>query len=308
METAKREAQRRLAGKMKDALDAAKNNAEASRDEIRDIDKTALAPREEEDSDIAEARLDDAIKALEAGDLEEALRAAEQAEMAAIEAERSLAQRTHGLFGARTPKTLNAKDALQRARPKIEELRKALDDAMPDLSEMLNESQKRQLAKDAKEQQQLQERTEQLKKMMSEISKEMPIFGPEHERMVDEAGQQMDHAQGQLKRRDMRGGRQSQQNAQHRLGELQKALQQMGEQQGSGGIPMPLPGGMPNSGGNGSEEGHSGDSHQDRVKIPGADALQVPDAFRKDILDAMREDAPKPWQGEVKRYYEELVK
>jgi hypothetical protein len=44
------------------------------------------------------------------------------------------------------------------------------------------------------------------------------------------------------------------------------------------------------------------------VKIPDGSEFRVPDAFRKDILDAMKEGAPQDWMGEVKRYYEELVK
>lgn len=311
MQTAKREAQRRLANQMKEALDQAKKTAQEALDEMKAIDPSSLAPREEEDAAFAEARLEDVIKALEQGDLEEALKAAEGAEMAATEAERSLAQRTRGRFGSRVPKTLQAKDKMQSARPKIEDVRKTLDEAMPNLSEMLNEAQQRQLKKDAKEQRQLKERAESLQKQMGEISKEMPVFGPEHQRMLDEAGQQMDRAADRLGRQDMRGTRQAQQDALHRLGELKQSMQQMGEQggQGGGGIPMPLPGGMPGGGQGGrQQEGNRGDSKQDRVKIPGADAFQVPDAFRKDILDAMREDAPKPWQGEVKKYYEELVK
>ena len=54
-------------------------------------------------------------------------------------------------------------------------------------------------------------------------------------------------------------------------------------------------------------EGERGRSKDD-VKIPDGSDFKVKDAFRKDILDAMREGAPDDWAGEVKRYYEELIK
>ena len=66
---------------------------------------------------------------------------------------------------------------------------------------------------------------------------------------------------------------------------------------------MPLPGG----GGMPGREGQRGRS-QDDVKIPDGSEFKVKDAYRKDILDAMREGAPDNWEGEVKRYYEELIK
>jgi hypothetical protein len=50
------------------------------------------------------------------------------------------------------------------------------------------------------------------------------------------------------------------------------------------------------------------DPSQEKVEIPGAEAYKVPDEFRKDLLEAMKQGTPEPYQGEVQRYYEELVK
>ena len=44
------------------------------------------------------------------------------------------------------------------------------------------------------------------------------------------------------------------------------------------------------------------------MEIPNADQFKVPQQFRKDILDAMKEAPPNTFQGEVRQYYEELVK
>ena len=70
---------------------------------------------------------------------------------------------------------------------------------------------------------------------------------------------------------------------------------------------MPLPGGSSMSDGNG-QQGDGRRGSDDEVEIPGAEEFKVPDAFRKDILDAMREGAPDEWEGEVRRYYEGLVR
>jgi hypothetical protein len=44
------------------------------------------------------------------------------------------------------------------------------------------------------------------------------------------------------------------------------------------------------------------------VRIPGAEEWKPPKEFRQDILDAMKRGAPRGWEEQVKRYYEELVK
>ena len=129
-----------------------------------------------------------------------------------------------------------------------------------------------------------------------------------HASFVDDAGREMRRAGQALGREGLRNARGSQQQALQKLQDLRKALEQMGEgDSGSGGLPLPLSGGAQSGG---SEEG-GGDGRggrEDKVKIPGAEEFRVPDAFRKDILDAMREGAPDEWEGEVRRYYEELVK
>ena len=46
----------------------------------------------------------------------------------------------------------------------------------------------------------------------------------------------------------------------------------------------------------------------EKVEIPQADASKAREEFRRDLLEAMKQGTPEPYQGEVKRYYEELVK
>jgi hypothetical protein len=55
-------------------------------------------------------------------------------------------------------------------------------------------------------------------------------------------------------------------------------------------------------------DGPEGDPSREKVEIPQADASKAREEFRRDLLEAMKQGTPEPYQGEVKRYYEELVK
>jgi multidrug efflux pump subunit AcrA (membrane-fusion protein) len=180
---------------------------------------------------------------------------------------------------------------------------------------MLDAKDKERLQRSAERQAQLQEQAQQLAEQMAEMQKAAPLFGQKHQQQLDAAQQAMGQASQQLKSqgqpRSERGGlrraRQSQSQALQQLQGLKDAMEQMGKESGGGGgMPMPLPhGGSP---GSERSEGQRGKSNRDDVKIPDGSDFKVKDAFRKDILDAMREGAPGEWAGEVKRYYEELIK
>ena len=44
------------------------------------------------------------------------------------------------------------------------------------------------------------------------------------------------------------------------------------------------------------------------IKIPGADDSAAPRAFREELLDAMKRGAPRRFEDQVRRFYEELVR
>jgi len=246
------------------------------------------------------------MKALDSGDLEDAVSAAEEAEAAARSAERSVGERARGRFGQRDRATLDAKEQLESARGDLEAARKQLQELVPDPSSLLGPADRQKMSKDADRQDQLGETAQRLQQMMDEIGKEAPIFGPEHKKRLQDAQQAMQRASQQMRNQNLRGARSSQRQAMRQLAELAKDLEQSGGQ-GQGGIPMPLPnGGSPGSEPSG-EDGDSGVASKERVEIPDGSAFKVPDAYRRDILDAMREGAPESWAQEVKRYYEKLI-
>ena len=61
--------------------------------------------------------------------------------------------------------------------------------------------------------------------------------------------------------------------------------------------------------GDAGQDHSDGSSQRDEpVRIPGADDSAAPKAFREELLDAMKRGAPKRFEEQVQRYYEELVR
>ena len=315
METARRKAEERYGKQLKAALDDAKKKAAAAAEALQRVDgSSGLQNYEQEDVEAARARTADLQKALDTGDIDDALRAAEEAEGASRSAEASVHDRQRGRQPFSSAATKKAETALREAGNALREAREKLDAAMPDPAELLDGKDRERLAKQAERQTQLGEQASKLAEQMAEIGKKAPIFGPKHTEQMAGAkgamGQAGQKLRNQAKPRGERGGlrqaRQAQSQALQQLQALQQDLQQQsqGKGEGKGGIAMPLPGGGASPGG---REGQRGRSPED-VKIPDGSEFKVKDAFRKDILDAMREGAPDDWAGEVKRYYEELIK
>ena len=314
MDAARKKFEEKMKPRIEKALAEAKKKAKQAAAELKKVGRDGLSGMEEEDVDAAVARTTDLQRALESADIEDALRAAEEAESAARTAEESLDARQRGPQYSRyspfaSKNLAKAEGALGDAGDALAEVRKLLEEASPDPSQMMDAKEREKLAKRGERQGQLAEQAQKLGQQMDEIGKEAPIFGPEHKQKIDGAKQAMDRAGRQLKGRNdkdgVRSARQSQSQAVQSLKALQDAMKEMGKGSGGGGIPLPLPGG--GSPGSEGEEGQRGTKKED-VKIPDGSDFKVKDAFRKDILDAMREGAPKDWAGEVKRYYEELIK
>lgn len=312
MDKARREAEQRLKGKLEKALADVKKKVEAAKAELDKLDKDALILNESEDAAFAKARIEDLERALGSKDLDDATGAAEEAEAAARSAERSVTERTKGRFGDKTKTTADQKAALQRATSDLEEARKELQALLPDPASLMDKNDKQRMQRTGDQQQQLEENAERLERMMDEIGKEAPVFGPEHKKRLQDAREAMQRASRDLRGQNLRGARSSQRQALRQLSELGKDLEQMSQGGGSGGgmgMPLPLPrGGSPGAEDGGEQEGDRGRNSGEDVEIPDGSEFKVPDAYRKDILDAMREGVPEGWAGEVKRYYEKLIK
>jgi len=306
LDSARKEAMRRLEKEQKDVLNELIEKTKTASAALKKIDSRGLFAPEQEEAAYAEARVADLLFALSAKDIDDALEAAREAEASTLEAERQVADRSRGRFSTANERTRQARERLEEARPLLEEVREKLEELLPSPASMLDDNQRAQMKRDAKAQAELRERTAKLVEKMRDISAELPLFGPTHDAQVGEAASAMRDAAQRLGRQDLREGRSSQARALQSLGALEKALEEMAQGQGqSGGIPMPLPSSGSESG---REEGNGKRPHKDDVEIPGAEDFKTPERFRREILEAMREDAPPQWVEEVKRYYEELIK
>ncbi len=315
MDTVRKRAEERYGKKVQTALAEAKKKAKAAREALKSVNPAAANMNrfEEEDVDAANDRADELERALEAGDIEDAVKAAEDAENAAASAEASVDDRNRRRGSFSSPSSKKAASALKEAATALREARSILERATPDPADLLDAKEREKLQKQSERQAQLAEQAQKLGEQMAEIGKEAPIFGPQHSEQLKMAQDAMREAQDRLKGQSrprpgkggLRQGRAAQSTALQQLQGLKSSLEQMGKGSGSGGIPMPLPGGGAAGAERAERDGRSG---RDDVKIPDGSDFKVKDAFRKDILDAMRESAPGEWAGEVKRYYEELIK
>lgn len=131
--------------------------------------------------------------------------------------------------------------------------------------------------------------TRRLRKRLKALDGQVPgiekMLGPN----LESAGGEMEKASGKLKGHQPGAG-------EHQRGALDKLDQALK------GLEKRLQESPP-------AEGQAGTRRsQDKVAIPDAEAYQAPKAFREELLKAMKERAPRLYEDEVKRFYEELVR
>jgi len=186
-----------------------------------------------------------------------------------------------------------AMKGLQEGHGQAKELEKQLSELKADLSKMRGASGGRKDAqrfgKLGKKQGALGKKTSKLQKALRQLESEVPGLEQKLSPQLEEAKQSMERAMRQLKGQnpDAQG---HQRDALERLGKALKGLEeQMKRDQKSEGTTGP-------------------NDPKEKVAIPDADAYQVPKEFREELLRAMKERAPKKFEKENRRFYEELVK
>jgi chaperonin cofactor prefoldin len=278
-------------------------------DELRQS-RPGSSPRSEDDYSQSRDRVEDLRKALAARDLDAALDAARRAQAPmqrlalGLDDEAAMAER-FGRLGGRPPEELretarHARDALPPARQAREELEKLF----PDARTVLPQGEQQKLDQMARRQQALEQQAGRLQQKLDELSREAPVFPPRAMQQLGEGRGHMQAAAGELGRKNPQRGLGQQREALESLGQLRKGMEEMakGGGQGAGGFPMPFA----DAGGRGQDGG--ADPSREKVEIPQGDASKAREAFRRDLLEAMKQGTPETYQGEVKRYYEELVK
>ncbi|MBS1110806.1 MAG: hypothetical protein H6Q88_2798, partial [Anaeromyxobacteraceae bacterium] len=189
--------------------------------------------------------------------------------------------------------------------PPARQAREELEKLFPDARTVLPQGEQKKLDRLAREQQALEEKAGQLQQKLDQLSQEAPIFPPQAGKDLAEGRGHMQAAAGSLGQRNPQRGVGQQQEALGSLERVRKGLEEMGKGGGKGGGGFPFPYA---SSGSPHREGMDGDPSREKVEIPQVDASKSREQFRRDLLEAMKQGTPEPYQGEVKRYYEELVK
>jgi hypothetical protein len=194
-----------------------------------------------------------------------------------------------------------------QAQPPLREVVEALRDALPREGQGVSPDQMGRMRGQQGEQQKLRDQLGRVRDQLGEVGKKAPIFGPQHEQMLQGAQDGMSQAEQRLGKGEARGAQAGEEQALEKLQQFEDAMEQLAKQsQGQGGGGLPMPWGEPS--GEGEEEGDSDSVRHDKVEIPDAESSRAPAEFRKELLDAMKQAPPTSYKERVKQYYEELVK
>jgi hypothetical protein len=270
------------------------------------------APRRAQiDLENAREGLDDLQRALAARDMPAALDAARQALGPAsrtamiLEEEAQIAERYQAQGRADAGEVREAQRQASAAVQKADAIRKELEGLLPDPNKLLTKEERQRLAQQGQRQQGIDQRAGGLQGKLSQLQEKAPIFPPSAQGAIGEARGHMGQASGELQSGNVQRGRSEQAAAMEGLDRFAKGLEEMAKGGGAGGGGFPLPFGAEGMGG---EWGEGQEPSPEKVEIPGAEAWRAPAEFRKELLDAMKQGTPQRYEGEVKRYYEELVK
>jgi hypothetical protein len=223
---------------------------------------------------------------------------------AGLEDEALMAER----FGVTKREPEELRESARHAReafPPAMQARLELEKLFPDARTVLPQGEQQKLDRLSREQAGLEERAGKLQQRLDQLSQEAPIFPPQAGRDLSEGREHMQSAAASLGQKNPQRGAGQQREALSALERVKKGLEEMGKGGGQGGGGFPFP--YAEAGGN-RNDGPDGDPSREKVEIPQVDASRAREQFRRDLLEAMKQGTPEPYQVEVKRYYEELVK
>lgn len=273
----------------------------------------ALKLTEGDGFDLAERRVEDTRRALQAKDFgaarEAVVEAIAELQRVEMDATRRMEQalRFGDMFGS-GEEVAAALQEVQQSRPQVEQVLQDLDALMPSPDELMSKQERSDMQRLGERQQALEQRARGVKKQLDELAEQVPVVGEGTREMLDEASQGMGQSSQGLGKGDAPGAMGGHQKAMDALGRLQDALEQMakGGSGSGGGVPLPF---GPGQSGGGDEGGESFDPRsREKVEIPKPEQYKVPAEFREDILKAAKQNTAEAYKEAVRRYYEEIVK
>jgi hypothetical protein len=257
---------------------------------LGDVNEEALGPYESSLKGRAGERLNDFEKALEGGDIGEALSMANRLAQATGALAKDL-ELSAMMFRGQGGQTADAAAQARQAAARAQDLRDASQGAVPDIAGALTDRQRQQLGKQAEQQGKAREATHQLARRLREEVGGVPV-SEEAAEQLEAIEQPMQRARRALEEGNPLEANKQQEAAADQLRRLREHL----ESQRTSPV-----------GGGGSERS-KGARANERVEIPTQRSKADELAWRRRVLDAMNGAPPQGYQQAVDDYYERLLR
>ncbi len=255
------------------------------------IDSEALGPYETGLQERAGERLDDFEKALEGGDVGEAMSMADRLAQAANALAKDL-ELSAMMFRGRNGRTAEAAAQARQAAARAQDLQHAARGAVPDVSSALTPREREQLGNQSERQQKAQQATHDLARRLREEVGGVPVSEEAAERL-ESIERPMQRASRALGEGDPVEAHKQQQAAADQLRRLRQHLESQRRSAGGGG---------------GRENTSRGSRADERVEIPTGRSRADELAWRRRVLDAMNGAPPDGYENAVDDYYERLLR
>ena len=254
------------------------------------VNDDALGPYESGLKGRAAERLNDFEKALEGGDLAEAMSMADRLAQAANALAKDL-ELSATMFRGRGGKTSDAAAQARQAAARAQDLQDAARGAVPDIAGALTDRERRQLAKQSQRQGEAQEAAHQLARQLREEVGGVPV-SDEAAEQLEAIERPMQRAAQALEAGDPLEAHKQQDAAADQLRRLRQSLESQSKKAVGGG---------------GSERS-KGARANERVEIPTGRSKADELVWRRRVLDAMNGTPPEGYQQAVDDYYERLLR
>ncbi len=254
------------------------------------VNDEALGPYESGLKGRAEERLSDFEKALEGGDIGEALSMANRLAQAASALAKDL-ELSATMFRGKNGQTSDAAAKAREVSARSQDLRDAARGAVPDVTAALTEQEREQLQKQAERQSKAQEATRQLARRLREEVGGVPV-SEEAAEQLEAIQQPMQRAAQSLQDADPLDANKQQEAAADQLRRLRQHMESQSK---------------PSVGGGGTEQSQGGRATE-RVEIPAVRSKADELAWRRRVLDAMNGTPPDGYRQAVDDYYERLLR
>ncbi|CCQ91858.1 membrane hypothetical protein [Nitrospina gracilis 3/211] len=173
---------------------------------------------------------------------------------------------------------------------------------------LLNDEEKQQLQRMAKQQEGLSKETEELSELFQQMNRKNPMISPGLSNRMTGTGRYMKQSQSRLKDQRVQDSIESENRALQGLNEVRdmlEALKNSGQGQGQPKSSLQMGQGRqrdPRQGGGARR------LRQEKITLPSEDQYRVPGQFREDIIEAMKNKYPEKYERLIGQYYKELVK